>query len=95
LRERETPKGGYAPSEYRLKRWPIEALLGEWYPHFSTGEIGFLFGRRTRGTRPDVAGPVIGIKFACPTTRVQDATLHSDLPPVANIVIGRTGRVSI
>jgi hypothetical protein len=88
MRERETPKGGYAPSEYRLKRWPIEALLGEWYPHFSTGEFCFLFGRRTWCTRTDVTSPVAGVKFAFPTTRVQDTALRADLPPVANIVFG-------
>src|SRR5206468_13132302 len=53
-RERETPKGGYAPSEYRTKHWPTEALLGGWYPHRTTGDAGFSFGWRTWCTRTDL-----------------------------------------
>jgi transposase len=53
-RERETPPRGYAPSEYRTKRWPAEALLGGWYPHPTTGESCFTFGLRTRGTRTEL-----------------------------------------
>jgi hypothetical protein len=71
-----------------MKRWPKEALLGEWYPHLSTGEIGFPFVRRIWGTRPDVAGPSSGIDFACPAARAQSAAHHAVLPPVANNVFG-------
>src|SRR5262249_39107435 len=31
----EIPNAGYAPSEYRLKRWPQEALSGAWCPRLS------------------------------------------------------------
>ena len=37
----EIPNAGYAPSEYRLKQWPNEALSGAWCPRFSGGAIGF------------------------------------------------------
>jgi hypothetical protein len=37
----ETPIAGYAPSEYRLKQWPNEALSGAWCPRLSGGAIGF------------------------------------------------------
>jgi hypothetical protein len=31
-RDGESQVEGYAPSEYRLKRWPHEALSGAWCP---------------------------------------------------------------
>ena len=34
-RDGEAPFADYAPSEYRLKRWPEEALSGAWYPPVS------------------------------------------------------------
>jgi len=34
-RDGETPNAGYAPSEYQLKPWPIEAQSGAWCPRFA------------------------------------------------------------
>ena len=31
----ETPRIGYAPPQYRKKRWPQEALMGGWYLRFA------------------------------------------------------------
>lgn len=43
----ETPVEGYAPSEYRLKQWPNEALSGAWCPRLLGGAIGFGLERVT------------------------------------------------
>jgi hypothetical protein len=40
-RDGETPFAGYAPSEYRLKPWPHEALSGAWCPRIAGGPAGF------------------------------------------------------
>jgi len=38
---REFPRIGYAPSEYRTKPWPIEALIEGWFPLSRRGQCGF------------------------------------------------------
>ena len=44
-REGQTPLAGYAPSECRLKPWPIQALSGAWRPRTAGGRTaGFTVG---------------------------------------------------
>jgi hypothetical protein len=51
----ETPVAGYAPSEYRLKQWPNEALSGAWCPRLSGGAISFDIERVAK--RPSHSDP--------------------------------------
>ena len=37
----ESPRIGYAPSEYRTKPWPHEALIEGWFPPYGRGQSGF------------------------------------------------------
>jgi hypothetical protein len=51
VRDRETPFTSYAPSEYQLKPWPIEAQSGAWCPRFAGGnDSGFTVERVTGGS---------------------------------------------
>jgi hypothetical protein len=40
-RDGKAPFAGYAPSEYRLKQWPHEALSGAWCPRLAGAPAGF------------------------------------------------------
>ena len=76
-RDGEIPVAGYAPSEYRLKPWPHEALSGAWCPRFLGGNAGFEVERIAGRSS---AGQVAGLTPADPIAQI--GASHGERPRV-------------
>jgi hypothetical protein len=92
--EKEAPKGGYAPSEYRTKQWPKEALLGEWFPRLSMGKNSFKVVRRTGSTHTNPYSPARESGLNSHTRQTGCGAIYSlkFCRPMQTMCFGRNGR---